>query len=63
MNRQDLRLELLKTIYDHGFTSEEVIARAKDLEAYVVEDEKMPWESPLPEKRKPGRPKKVIGLT
>ena len=61
MNRQDLRLELLKLTYAHGFTPKEVIDRAKELETYTLEDEKMPWESPPPEKRKPGRPKKAIG--
>ena len=60
MNRQDLRLELLKLTYAHGFTPKEVIERAKELETYA-EDEKMPWESPPQEKRKPGCPKKAIG--
>lgn len=36
MDRQTLRLELLKLTYSHGRQASEAVARAKELEDFVV---------------------------
>lgn len=64
MEREDLRLELVKLTYTHGRTTAEAVARAKDLEAYVSEQvpvSDFEVEFGTAEKRNPGRPRKNAG--
>lgn len=49
MERQALRLELLKLTYTHAREASEAVARAKVLETYVTEGEV------VQAKRRPGR--------
>ena len=37
MNREIVRLELLKLTYSHGRSAEEAVVRASELEKYVAE--------------------------
>lgn len=38
MDRQEIRLELLRLTYSHGRDTSEAVQRAKDLEAYVYSE-------------------------
>lgn len=59
MTKDEMRLELLKLTYTHGRTSAEAVARAEELEAFVLEDEIARREGREIPKRGPGRPRKT----
>lgn len=47
MDRETLRLELVKLTYAHGRDAAEAVGRAKDLEAYVSEPAPKPADTTL----------------
>lgn len=49
MDRETLRLEILRIVYRPNVASDVNVAQCRDFEAYILE----------PEKRKPGRPPKA----
>lgn len=63
MNRDEVRLELLKLTFRKDLGPESAVEAAKILEAYVIEDKPVKTPSqPLQvesEKKKPGRPPKA----
>jgi hypothetical protein len=57
MDRQVLRLELLKIAHNHGLTAEATVKRVEELEQYVVEEVKPPRKKPGPKpKHQTGSP-------
>jgi hypothetical protein len=64
MQREALRLEVLKLVYHHGRDTAEVVGRARELEKYLLEPEpKVSSEAGQveAEKLKPGRSRKGTG--
>lgn len=54
-----VRIELIRLVYRHDQTSEQIIARAQELEAYVTQADKA---VDAPVKRGPGRPRNADKL-